>query len=99
MKKYRLKNVTFNELFPGHFRENPSAQVLIIESMAQVGGLLAYKSLPESREINFYGHGQGEIPQTGVPGIGHFRIDGLAQRAEVWKMRSPGQGTLVAEAN
>jgi 3-hydroxyacyl-[acyl-carrier-protein] dehydratase len=43
-----LKNVTFNEpFFPGHFPGKPVMPgVLIIESMAQVGGLLAYKSLP-----------------------------------------------------
>ncbi len=44
-----LKNVTLNEpFFPGHFPENPIMPgVLIIEAMAQVGGILALLSTPE----------------------------------------------------
>ncbi|MGA2151835.1 MAG: 3-hydroxyacyl-ACP dehydratase FabZ, partial [Geobacteraceae bacterium] len=39
-----LKNVTINEpFFPGHFPGHPVMPgVLIIEAMAQVGGILAY---------------------------------------------------------
>ncbi len=46
-----LKNVTLNEpFFPGHFPDNPIMPgVLIIEAMAQVGGILALLSTPELR--------------------------------------------------
>src|SRR5215207_5096953 len=41
-----IKNVTFNEpFFQGHFPDRPVMPgVLIIEAMAQAGGILAYKS-------------------------------------------------------
>ncbi len=44
-----LKNITINEpFFMGHFPNNPIMPgVLIIEAMAQVGGILALLSLPE----------------------------------------------------
>lgn len=43
-----LKNVTINEpFFQGHFPGSPIMPgVLIIEAMAQAGGVLAYESLP-----------------------------------------------------
>ncbi len=47
-----LKNVTLNEpFFPGHFPNNPIMPgVLIIEAMAQVGGILALLSTPDLQE-------------------------------------------------
>ena len=44
-----IKNVTFNEpFFQGHFSGAPIMPgVLIIESMAQAGGFLVFKSLPD----------------------------------------------------
>src|SRR5579864_1742555 len=44
-----IKNVTMNEhFFQGHFPGNPIMPgVLIIESMAQTGGLLLLKEVPE----------------------------------------------------
>jgi len=43
-----IKNVTFNEpFFTGHFPERPIMPgVLILEAMAQAGGVLALKSFP-----------------------------------------------------
>jgi beta-hydroxyacyl-ACP dehydratase FabZ len=52
-----LKNVTFNEpFFQGHFPGMPVMPgVLIIEAMAQTGGILYLTSLPqESEEYIFY---------------------------------------------
>jgi beta-hydroxyacyl-ACP dehydratase FabZ len=45
-----LKNVTINEpFFMGHFPNNPIMPgVLIIEALAQVGGILALLSVPEN---------------------------------------------------
>jgi 3-hydroxyacyl-[acyl-carrier-protein] dehydratase len=47
-----LKNVTVNEMFfSGHFPERPVMPgVLILEAMAQAGGVLAYKSTNTSPE-------------------------------------------------
>ena len=44
-----IKNVTINEpFFAGHFPGVPIMPgVLILESMAQVGGVLVFKTLPE----------------------------------------------------
>ena len=51
-KKYitGIKNVTINEsFFPGHFPGEPVMPgVMILEGMAQIGALLAYKSMPEA---------------------------------------------------
>lgn len=45
-----IKNVTINEpFFTGHFPGEPVMPgVLILEGMAQIGALLAYKSMPEA---------------------------------------------------
>jgi 3-hydroxyacyl-[acyl-carrier-protein] dehydratase len=46
-----LKNVTINEpFFVGHFPQSPIMPgVLIVEAMAQVGGILAMLSIPENQ--------------------------------------------------
>jgi beta-hydroxyacyl-ACP dehydratase FabZ len=52
-----LKNVTINEpFFQGHFPGIPIMPgVLIIEAMAQVGGVLVFKSLPDrERKLVFF---------------------------------------------
>ena len=51
-----LKNVTFNEsFFQGHFPDRPVMPgVLIVEAMAQVGGVMAYFTSPEHRDKLIY---------------------------------------------
>ena len=52
-----IKNVTFNEpFFQGHFPGVPIMPgVLIIESMAQAGGVLVFKTLPDrDRKLVFF---------------------------------------------
>ncbi len=71
-----IKNVTVNEpFFQGHFPGNPIMPgVLIIEAMAQVGGVLAGFSMPEDMEKDgprrflLCVHGQGEIQKAGGSG-------------------------------
>ena len=51
-----LKNVTINEMFfMGHFPEKPVMPgVLILEALAQAGGVLAYESTKTTSEDAFY---------------------------------------------
>ncbi|MCX7955169.1 MAG: bifunctional UDP-3-O-[3-hydroxymyristoyl] N-acetylglucosamine deacetylase/3-hydroxyacyl-ACP dehydratase [Bacteroidales bacterium] len=51
-----LKNVTYNEaFFAGHFPDEPIMPgVLIVEAMAQVGGLLVLKTLPDPENYSTY---------------------------------------------
>jgi len=51
-----IKNVTFNEpFFPGHFPGNPVMPgVLIIEAMAQAGGVLVLSQVPDPENYNTY---------------------------------------------
>lgn len=51
-----IKNVTMNEnFFQGHFPDNPVMPgVLQIESMAQVGGILALNSFPKDQKYDTY---------------------------------------------
>ena len=51
-----VKNITMNEpFFVGHFPEEPVMPgVLIIEAMAQVGGLLALATVPDSENYSTY---------------------------------------------
>lgn len=51
-----VKNITFNEeFFQGHFPKNPVMPgVLIIEALAQTGGILISRKLKEKRENTFF---------------------------------------------
>jgi len=51
-----LKNVTVNEpFFPGHFPGHPIMPgVLIVEAMAQVGGVLAFKSADVNNKVVYF---------------------------------------------
>jgi 3-hydroxyacyl-[acyl-carrier-protein] dehydratase len=55
---HALKNVTFNEpFFPGHFPHRPLMPgVMIIESLAQAAGILAFKTakVVPDKETRFY---------------------------------------------
>jgi 3-hydroxyacyl-[acyl-carrier-protein] dehydratase len=100
-----LKNVTFNEpFFPGHFPGKPVMPgVLIIESMAQVGGLLAYKSLPriQGKIIFFMGMDKVKFRKPVVPGDQLIlELTALRSGQRVWKMQGKAlvKDTLVAEA-
>jgi beta-hydroxyacyl-ACP dehydratase FabZ len=101
-----LKNVTINEpFFQGHFPGQPVMPgVLIIEALAQVGGILAYESSSEDNKgqlIYFMGMDKVRFRKPVVPG------DQLIFEAKITKMRTKvakmtGTATvdnqLVAEA-
>ena len=68
-----LKNVTGNEpFFEGHFPENPIMPgVLIVEGMAQAGGVLAFSSQPEEMygtPVYFIAIDKVKFRRTVVPG-------------------------------
>ena len=68
-----LKNVTINEpFFQGHFPGKPIMPgVLIVEAMAQAGGILAFSSLPEELQgtlVYFLGMDKVKFRRPVLPG-------------------------------
>jgi len=99
-----LKNVTFNEpQFAGHFPRHPVMPgVLLIEAMAQAGGMLAFQSVEDDREYLVY--------FTGIDGVRFrkpvrpgdqviFELTCLRRRGMMWKLRGQAfvDGVLVCE--
>jgi 3-hydroxyacyl-[acyl-carrier-protein] dehydratase len=83
-----LKNVTFNEpFFQGHFPGNPVMPgVLIIEAMAQVGGILAFYSGVQGDTIYFMSIEKAKFRKPVVPGDQlRLEINVLKRRNNVWK--------------
>jgi beta-hydroxyacyl-ACP dehydratase FabZ len=101
-----LKNVTINEpFFQGHFPQTPVMPgVLVIEAMAQVGGVLVYDSLPKEQRkglVYFMGIDKARFRKPVVPGD-QLIIDVVwtKKRANVSKMSGKAlvDGELVTEA-
>ena len=100
-----IKNVTVNEpFFQGHFPGRPVMPgVLILEAMAQVGGLLAFKSLGAATRPVVYltGVDGAKFRRPVVPGDRlRFEIDVVKKRAPFWKMMGKAfvDAELVCEA-
>ncbi len=101
-----LKNVTINEpFFQGHFPGKPVMPgVLIIEAMAQAGGILAYLTAPpdkRNRLIYFMGMDKVRFRQMVFPGDQIiFEAKILKFRTKVAKMSGTAtvDDQLVAEA-
>jgi 3-hydroxyacyl-[acyl-carrier-protein] dehydratase len=100
-----IKNVTVNEpFFQGHFPQRPIMPgVLIIEAMAQVGGVLAFKSAPPAGRPVVYltGVDKAKFRKPVIPGDQlRFEIEVLKQRPPFWKMQAKAyvESTLVCEA-
>ena len=101
-----LKNVTFNEpFFQGHFPGKPVMPgVLIIEAMAQAGGILAYETAPfdkRNRLIYFMGMDRVRFRKMVFPGDQIiFEAKILKFRSKVAKMSGTAtvDNQLVAEA-
>ena len=101
-----IKNVTFNEpFFQGHFPGQPIMPgVLIIEAMAQTGGILAFEThLPENRGglIYFMGMDRVRFRKPVVPGdqlVFEARILNWRTKAAKMKGTATVNDTLVAEA-
>ncbi len=101
-----IKNVTINEpFFAGHFPGNPIMPgVLIIEAMAQVGGVLAFHSSPKEWAgslVYFMGIDKVRFRKPVVPGDQlRLKLTTIRQKQRVFKMRGEAYvgDTLVAEA-
>ena len=100
-----IKNVTINEpFFQGHFPDRPIMPgVLILEAMAQVGGVLAMKSVPtEGRPVVYLtGVDGAKFRKPVVPGDQlRFEIEVLKKRPPFWKMQAKAyvDSDLVCEA-
>ncbi|MCK5680274.1 3-hydroxyacyl-ACP dehydratase FabZ [bacterium] len=105
------KNVTYNEpFFGGHFPTNPVMPgVLIIEAMAQVGGIFALDALglkagatDTETQIFFMTIDKARFRKPVRPGdILIMTIRLINQRRNFWKFsgRAEVDGVLVSEAN
>jgi 3-hydroxyacyl-[acyl-carrier-protein] dehydratase len=103
-----LKNVTFNEAhFAGHFPRHPVMPgVLVIEALAQAGGVLAWEtanSEPERVEILYLaGVEKARFKRPVRPGDQLvLKADLVYRRRGLWRFESRAEveGALVAQAD
>ncbi|HEY8484959.1 MAG TPA: UDP-3-O-acyl-N-acetylglucosamine deacetylase [Longimicrobiales bacterium] len=100
-----IKNVTINEpFFQGHYPGHPIMPgVLIIEAMAQVGGLLLMEAVenPEEKVMYFMSLDNVKWRRPVTPGDQiRFEVEIMQIRRHVCRMRGVGyvEGQVVAEA-
>ena len=103
-----IKNVTINEpFFQGHFPGHPVMPgVLIIEAMAQVGGVLAFKSTEEKMDIShklvyFAGIDKAKFRKPVLPGDQlRFELEVIHVKEPYWKLKGIAMvdGKKVCEA-
>lgn len=99
------KCVTFNEpWFQGHFPKHPIMPgVLVIEALAQIGGILAYATEPFDEETNllyFLGIDKAKFRRPVVPGDRlDLEVTIMQHRTNVWKLRGEAsvEGALCAQ--
>ncbi len=101
-----IKNVTINEpFFQGHFPGHPiMPAVLIIEAMAQVGGVLLLSSVddPRGKLVYFSGIDEARFRQPVTPGDQlRFELELIKLRGPICKMKGTAWvgDAKVAEAN
>ena len=100
-----LKNVTINEpFFTGHFPGHPIMPgVLIIEALAQVGGVLALKAMGSEEKIAYFaGIDNCKFRRPVMPGD-QLRLECtvIAHKGPVWKVHGQATvgGVLAAKAD
>jgi len=103
VKAVGLKNVTINEpFFEGHFPNYPIMPgVLIIEAMAQVAGILAFRSGVKGNFVYFMSIEKAKFRKPVLPGDQlRLEIKALQSRNNVWKFSGSAfvDGKLVSEA-
>jgi 3-hydroxyacyl-[acyl-carrier-protein] dehydratase len=101
-----LKNVSVNEpFFQGHFPGEPIMPgVLIIEAMAQVGGIFAIvtQNIPSDMNTYFVGIDNAKFRRPVVPGdVLRFELELLKQRRGIYFFHGEAyvEDDLVAEAD
>lgn len=89
VKAVGIKNITANEaFFQGHFPGNPIMPgVLMIEALAQLGGLLAFGSgVSPGRSVYFLSIEKAKFRKPVVPGDQlRLEVNVLKLRGSVWK--------------
>jgi len=103
VKAIGIKNVTINEpFFQGHFPGNPIMPgVLTVEAMAQVAGILAFKSGSSGKSVYFMTIDNVKFRKPVVPGDQiRFEIAVVHKRGSVWKFSGKAyvEDKLVSEA-
>jgi UDP-3-O-[3-hydroxymyristoyl] N-acetylglucosamine deacetylase / 3-hydroxyacyl-[acyl-carrier-protein] dehydratase len=102
-----IKNVTINEpFFQGHFPGHPIMPgVLLLEAMAQTGGVLALKSIPEEevskKVLYFMSIDKAKFRKPVVPGDQvRFELETIRTRGAVMSFKAVAlvDGATVAEA-
>lgn len=100
-----LKNVTYNEpFFQGHFPGQPVMPgVLVVEALAQTGGILAYQSNPEAQDRLFFFMGMDKVKfrRMVVPGDQLIMECSIIHRSSrAWKMQGKAfvDGKLAVQA-
>lgn len=86
-----VKNVTYNEqFFQGHFPQKPVMPgVLIVEAMGQAGGVMAYHSAPEAKDMIIYFMSLDKVKfrQQVVPGDQLIiEVTSVHRSSRAWKM-------------
>jgi 3-hydroxyacyl-[acyl-carrier-protein] dehydratase len=99
-----IKNVTCNEpYFVGHFPNRPiMPAVLVIEALAQTGGILAFKTLGETNGAVFFtGIDEARFRRPVTPGDQlRLVVEVLKHRKEIWVFQCKAfvEKDTVAEA-
>ena len=99
------KCVSMNEpWFQGHFPGHPIMPgVLVIEALAQIGGILAYASEPFDETtslVYFLGIDKAKFRRPVIPGDRlDLEVTVMQHRTNVWKLRGEAsvEGTLCAQ--
>jgi 3-hydroxyacyl-[acyl-carrier-protein] dehydratase len=100
-----IKNVTINEpQFMGHFPGSPVMPgVLVLEGMAQTAGILAIKSLGQTKPklVYFLTIDKAKFRKPVMPGdVLEYHMTRLSRRRNMWWYRGEAKvgGDVVAEA-
>jgi len=87
-KAVGIKNITMNEpFFQGHFPNNPvMTGVLMVEALAQVAGILAFKSGMQGKTVYFMSIEKVKFRKIVLPGDQlRLEVNVTHRRGNVWK--------------
>jgi len=95
-----------NQVFQGHFPDHPIYPgVLIIEGMAQAGGVLAFQSVPkeevENKVVYFMSIDKAKFRNPVKPGDKLvYKLNVIKHRGKIWQLDGKAyvDGNIVAEA-